>query len=61
MEGGLNMRIVVLSGSPRRNGNTDMLVDSFVRGASVDNKVEVIRVADLNVSPCTGCERCKTS
>ena len=61
MEGGLNMRIVVLSGSPRRNGNTDMLVDSFVRGASVDNKVEVIRVADLNVSPCTGCEKCKTS
>lgn len=55
------MRIVVLSGSPRRNGNTDMLVDGFVKGASVNNEVEVIRVTDLDVSPCTGCERCKTS
>ncbi|MGN0099161.1 MAG: flavodoxin family protein [Candidatus Methanomethylophilaceae archaeon] len=55
------MRIVVLSGSPRRNGNTDMLVDSFVRGASVNNEVEVIRAADLHVSPCIGCERCKSA
>ena len=53
------MRIVVLAGSPRRNGNTDILVGSFVKGASVNNDVEVIRVYDLSVSPCIGCERCK--
>ena len=45
------MRIVVLAGSPRRDGNTDILVGSFVRGASVNNDVEVIRVCDLSVSP----------
>ena len=61
MDGGEGMRIVVLAGSPRRNGNTDMLVGSFVKGASVHNGVEVIRVADLNISPCIGCERCKSS
>ena len=53
------MRIVVLAGSPRRDWNTDILVGSFVRGASVNNDVEVIRVCDLSVSPCIGCERCK--
>src|SRR5574344_2430366 len=61
VDGGEGMRIVVLAGSPRRNGNTDMLVGSFVKGASVHNEVEVIRVADLNISPCIGCERCKSS
>lgn len=28
------MNIVVLSGSPRKGGNTDLLVEAFVKGAS---------------------------
>ena len=50
--------IVVLSGSPRRNGNTDLLVQAFVQGAEEMNSVEVISVADYNVNPCTGCNGC---
>ena len=52
------MRIVILDGSPRRGGNTDALVDSFVRGASDGNDIIVFRVSDMDIAPCTGCESC---
>ena len=32
------MNIVVLSGSPRKGGNTDLLVEAFVKGASEKHK-----------------------
>ena len=51
-------RIVVLSGSPRENGNTDRLVDAFVKGAGDRNTVEVISVHDSKVAPCKGCNAC---
>lgn len=55
------MKVVVLDGSPRRGGNTDMLVEAFVGGASEQNDVTVFRVADMDISPCIGCERCSRS
>lgn len=55
------MKAVVLDGSPRRGGNTDMLVEAFVRGASEENDVAVFRVADMDIAPCIGCERCSRS
>ena len=51
-------RILVLSGSPRRDGNTDRLAASFVKGASPANEVEVIRVCDYDIHPCIGCNTC---
>ena len=50
--------IIVLSGSPRKGGNTDLLVDAFVKGAEKNNNVEVVSVADYNVNPCIGCNSC---
>jgi len=38
--------IVVLSGSPRKGGNTDLLVEAFVKGASEKHNVEVVLVRD---------------
>lgn len=51
-------KIVVLLGSMRKEGNTDLLVRSFVDGASKNNEVEVISVADYKVNPCVGCNSC---
>ena len=52
-------RILVLSGSPRRGGNTDALVDAFAEGARrQENEVEVIRVCDHDIHPCIGCNTC---
>ena len=50
--------IVVLSGSVRKGGNTELLVQAFVDGAKKNNNVEVISVVDYNVHPCIGCNTC---
>jgi len=51
-------RILILAGSPRRNGNTDRLVQSFAKGAAENNQVEVVSVCDYKVNPCIGCNSC---
>lgn len=51
-------KIVVLLGSPRKNGNTDLLVRRFVEGASLHHEVEVVSVTDYEVRPCRGCDSC---
>ncbi len=52
------MNILVLSGSPRKGGNTDLLVEAFVKGASQKHYVELVSVRDYKVSPCMGCNAC---
>lgn len=58
MNRGILMNIVVLSGSMRKGGNTDILVNAFVKGAEKNNNIEVMSVADLKVNPCIGCNSC---
>lgn len=53
-------KIIVLVGSMRKGGNTDLLAQAFVKGASKKNSVEVISVADYNINPCIGCNSCFT-
>ena len=54
------MNILILSGSPRKGGNTDLLVDAFAKGASPRHYVEVVSVHDYKVNPCIGCNSCFT-
>ena len=43
-------RVLVISSSPRRGGNTDLLADEFVRGAQeAGGKVEKVFLADLDL------------
>ena len=46
--------IVVLMGSVRKGGNTDLLAQAFAEGAEKNNTVEIISVADSKVNPCIG-------
>ena len=39
-------KILILAGSPRKGGNTDRLVEAFVKGAGDGNEVGIISVAD---------------
>lgn len=56
----MNKKVLILSGSPRKNGNSDTLCDEFMRGAvESGNKVEKIRVAEKNISFCKACYTCK--
>lgn len=51
--------IVILSGSPRKGGNTDMLVSAFIEGAeAAGNTVTLFRTADMNIAACMGCGHC---
>lgn len=51
-------KIVILVGSVRRNGNTDLLAHAFADGAKKKNDVEIVSVADYKVNPCVGCNSC---
>ena len=55
------MNILILSGSPRKGGNTDLLVEAFAKGASQIHHVEVVSVHDYKVNPCMGCNACFVS
>ena len=52
------MNILILSGSPRKGGNTELLVEAFMKGAAMHNQVEVVSVRDFKVNPCLGCNAC---
>lgn len=53
------MKIVVLNGSPRINGNTSFLVENFKKGAeSVNHIVEVLQVGTMKINGCMACEYC---
>lgn len=53
-------RIVVLVGSMRKGGNTDLLAQAFAEGAGKNNTVEIVSVADYKVNPCIACNSCFT-
>lgn len=58
----MSKRVLILSGSPRNGGNSDLLCDEFARGAAESgNEVEKIRVAEKNIGFCRGCYACKES
>ena len=52
-------KVLILSSSPRRGGNSDVLCDEFMKGALEEgNEVEKIFLKDKTVNPCTGCSVC---
>ena len=51
--------VLVLEGSPRRGGNSEVLMDVVARGINrAGGAVERVRVADLKIAPCMGCGGC---
>lgn len=59
-ENTMSKKILILSGSPRKEGNSDLLCDEFMRGAiESGNKVEKIRVAEKKIGFCHACYYCR--
>ncbi len=54
------MNVLVLHGSPRRNGSSDTLVKHFLQGlkAGGRNRLKEFYANDLNIRPCQGCLTC---
>ena len=58
----MSKKVLILSGSPRKNGNSDILCDEFMRGAvESGNEVEKIRIAEKKIGYCMGCYYCTKS
>ena len=52
-------KVLILEGSPRRNGNSAILSDEFARGAEETGcSLEKIQVAHKKVAGCLGCNAC---
>jgi multimeric flavodoxin WrbA len=52
------MKVLGIAGSPRKRGNTDILVDTFLEGAaSAGAQVQKYFLADLTINQCQGCFR----
>ena len=53
------MRVVGISGSPRRGGNTDLLLAQVMKGAETEGaQTKTLILNDLNISPCQHCDAC---
>lgn len=52
----MSKKIVVLNGSPRKNGNTASLIDAFTKGAEASgNTVTAFFLDGMNIHACKGC------
>lgn len=56
----MSKKVLILSGSPRKGGNSDTLCDRFAQGAlDAGHEVEKLRVAEMNIGYCRACYACK--
>lgn len=54
--------IIIISASPRKNGNSDILCDRFAQGAQESgHRVEKIFLASKQIGCCRGCGVCSTT
>jgi multimeric flavodoxin WrbA len=53
------MKLLAVVGSPRKNGNTDILVSRIVEGAKACGaEAEIVRLGEISVRECDGCHAC---
>ena len=58
----MSKKVLILSSSPRKGGNSDLLYDEFMKGAKESgHDVEKIFVANKKINYCAGCGDCYSS
>lgn len=56
----MGKKVLILSGSPRKGGNSDILCDRFAEGAAeAGHEVEKIRPAEKSIAYCRACYACR--
>ena len=54
------MKILAISGSPRKQGNTEILLNEALKGASTEGaEVELYSVSGKTINPCDACFSCR--
>lgn len=57
---GMKKNVLILSGSPRKNGNSELLCEEFLRGADeAGHEVEIVPLFDKKINYCRGCYYCE--
>lgn len=54
------MKILLLCGSPRKNGNTARILKTVASELSIINTVEVCYITDYKINGCVGCNTCQS-
>ena len=58
----MSKKIIIISSSPRKGGNSDLLCDEFLKGATdAGNQCEKIFLRDKKINYCSGCGFCTTN
>lgn len=53
------MKVIALIGSPRKGGNTELLLSEAIKGIEDSGfSVEVFSLNSMNILPCQGCSGC---
>lgn len=53
------LKVLGIAGSPRRDGNTDHLLQQVIAGASSQGaETKTVTLSELNISPCRHCDGC---
>jgi len=53
------MKIVAFNGSPRKNGNTNTLIEAVLKPLKdAGAETKIIQVGGSGIKPCTGCRMC---
>ena len=53
-------KVLGVGGSPRKNGNSDVLLKQVLKGASQENtECSLIQLRDIQFQGCIGCEKCR--
>jgi multimeric flavodoxin WrbA len=56
----MGKKVLILAGSPRKNGNSSLLSDEFIRGAQkAGHETEKVYIKDKNIKGCLGCCTCQ--
>lgn len=57
---GRKMNVLILDGSPRKNGLVSQMLRHVAEGLPQTCVAEYVRVYELAVKPCTGCMKCRS-
>ncbi len=56
----MTAKVLIMLGSPRKNGNSAILAQQIAKGAeSVKADVETVFLQDLSIAPCKSCYACQ--
>ena len=58
----MSKKVLIISGSPRKGGNSDLLCDEFMRGAlEAGHTAKKVRLQELKIGGCRACYGCRNT